>query len=532
MKQNNNPRYKMAHLGYFCVSLLLSVPAHAFADIFSRNMVSACPAPVFIAKGAEDSVSVNSLSIYRRIEPSFFGFNIELMEFQMGFQNESRDLMPELIDWMRPFSGAVYRYPGGTGNYVDWRDTVGPIKERKRKKYATWMPPKVATFGFDEYRKFLKDVEGVGWYLVNIQGTVDSEEPIEGLVKGANAAAKYLSSSDQKGLPTIGFWELGNELDRHPFTWPPDKIADRATKAAQALKSGGVVNPRFVMLFQEYPAQQKRGISAKKFNQELFKGLKPLNVDLGFHLYYDAVPGGLSMPEYLNRACQGISDVAEVNDGKRPTAWITEHARVPEGAFDKPDWKDLWPQTANLQAAIGVADFYIAAASVPEIAGAFVHTLQAMGGPWPMFHKNSSGSLKPSAVYWAVRMLRDSYLSNVLQTKSISSNESDYRGGYDVRSVVLTDDKKEIFSFWAINRDKRLERLNLKIPALKGRNFVATRQNLTAGSLKSSSYDEASYIRPSEVSVDINFDASGEAVITLPGWSISTFKLIPKERTK
>lgn len=514
---------------FFLMAIALSGgAASAFTGAFSRNLVSACPAPVFVERGSEDSVTVGSLSIYRKIERSFFGFNMELMEFQMGFENEKPELMQELLGWMKPFAGAIYRYPGGTGNYVDWRDIVGPVKERKKKKYADWMEPKVASFGFDEYRQFLENVEGVGWYLVNIQGRVGAEEPIEGLLKGVTAAGKHLNAEAQKGLPAINFWELGNELDRPPFTWSSEKIADRAIQAAQALKSGGVNNPRFVMLFQEYPAQKGRGVSAKKFNQGLFKALKPLKIELGFHLYYDAVPGGLSMPEYLNRACQGIADVAEVNEGRRPTAWITEHARVPEGAFDKPNWKDLWPQTANLQAGIGVADFYIAAASVPEISGAFVHALHAMGGPWPLFHKNSSGNLKPSVIYWAVRMLRDSYLPNVLQTKSISSNESDYRGGYDVRSLVLMDDSKTKFSVWAVNRDKRLEKLALKMPALKGRQFVAVRQTLTAGSLKSSSYEESSYIRPTETSVDVSFDANGEATISLPGWSVSTFRLTPK----
>ncbi|MFY9479598.1 MAG: hypothetical protein WAQ08_18310 [Aquabacterium sp.] len=492
----------------------------------SRNLVSACPAPVFVARGSEESVSVSSLSVLRKIEPHFFGFNMELMEFQSGFENEKP--MQELIGWMKPFSGAIYRYPGGTGNYVDWRDIVGPVKDRKKRKYAAWMAPRVATFGFDEYRSFLKSVGGVGWYLVNMQGTIESEEPIDNLTKGATAAAKYVSGGAQKDLPSVNFWELGNELERPPFLWPLEKIADRATKTAQALKSGGAVNARFIMLFQEFPAQQKRGISAKKFNQNLFKALKPINVELGFHVYYDAVPSGLSMPEYLNRVCQGIADVAEVNDGKRVNTWVTEHARVPEGAFDKPDWKELWPQTANLQAAIGVADFYIAAASVPEISGAFIHALHAMGGPWPMFHKNSSGSLKPSVIYWSARMLRDSYLPNVLQTKSTSSNESDYRGGYDVRSIVLMDDAKTNFSVWAVNRDRRLARLTLKIPALKGRQFVATRQSLTAGSLKSSSYEEANYIRPTETSIDVNFDVNGDATVSLPGWSVSAFKLSPK----
>lgn len=505
----------------------MSVSANGLFQAFSRNLVSACPSSVFVARGDEYSVKVNSLATFRRIEPYFFGFNMELMEFQSGFENDKP--MQELVGWMKPFAGSIYRYPGGTGNYVDWRDIVGPVKDRKKKKYATWMPPKVATFGFDEYRRYLKSVDGVGWYLANMQGAIESEEPIDDLAKGVAAAGKYISEPAQKDLPSINFWELGNELERPPFMWSLEKIADRAKKTAHALKSSGISSPRFIMLFQEYAAQQKRGISAKKFNQELFRALRPINIELGFHLYYDAVPGGLSMPEYLNRVCQGISDVAEVNDGKRVTTWVTEHARVPEGAFDKPDWKELWPQTANLQAAIGVADFYIAAASVPEISGAFIHALHAMGGPWPMFHKNSSGNLKPSVIYWSARVLRDSYLPNVLQTQSISSNESDYRGGYDVRSIILADDSRTNFSVWAINRNRALARLTLKIPALKGRKFVATRQNLTAGSLKSSSYEEGQYVRPTETNIDISFDANGDATVSLPGWSVSAFKLSPRQ---
>ncbi len=107
-----------------------------------------------------------------------------------------------------------------------------------------------------------------------------------------------------------------------------------------------------------------------------------------------------------------------VRRGQSHPVWMTEHnARVPENAWTKPDWKALWPETANLQAAISVADMLIATAQMPEVKGGMVHALHASDGPWPMFHRSRDGNhIYPSAVFYALQMLRTSMLPEVLHT--------------------------------------------------------------------------------------------------------------------
>jgi hypothetical protein len=197
---------------------------------------------------------------------------------------------------------------------------------------------------------------------------------------------------------------------------------------------------------------------------------------------------------------------------------------VPEGAFDGPDWKHLWPQTADLQAAISVADLYIAATAMPQIKGAFVHALHATGGPWPIFHKDGNGQLRPSTVYWGMRVLRESMLPEVLTSQIQSRHVGGYKGGYDVRAALMRSPSEGLHSLWAINRSQEPTVLKILHAPFKNRSFRFTHSRLSGANpgLRNHLVNE---VLPDVTKGVLHFNASGEAAVTLPPYSVNGLML-------
>ncbi|MEQ1558609.1 MAG: hypothetical protein ABL933_06655 [Methyloglobulus sp.] len=485
-----------------------------------------CSASVLVKTSKENTIKVESTQPIRQLFPEFFGFNLEWVPFQESLWDKKIGKMhPQLFQWLSAFPGAVYRYPGGTdSNTLQWHDTVGLAAQRPTRQFVTWMEPFTANFGVDEYLKFIKDVNGQAWYVVNIYGGVKGEAEPQQLAEQAGQLSKYLAQKKAEGLPGILRWELGNELDRAEYHWSPEKLAKTAQMAAKEIKRNDN-HAQFVALVEDYPAQADVGISPSQYNRKLVKNLQDQVSEYAIHLYYDGKPGGLSVPLKLNALCDAVADAKFMMPSVKPLIWLTEHARVPPNAFVNPDWKSDWPKTGDLEAAIGVADMMIAAAQIPEVQGAFVHALHGSGGPWPLFHKDNQGNLYPGAVYWALRILRDAMLENVLPTLTSSTNNSDYDGGYDLRTVVMTDADHKKLSLWAVNRSGQALTAHLASVGMKDTKLPGKHVWISDNNIRANNYMDAKHVQPIEHPVDLVFDKAGIATITLPPYSVSTFML-------
>jgi hypothetical protein len=311
------------------------------------------------------------------------------------------------------------------------------------------MPPVRVAFGPKEYLEFVKEVQGRAWFVANLQGTLEHRLPVEQMAKDAAALSRHLEELARSGLPSIAMWELGNELDRSRYRWAPDEIVAAASAVAKSIRTSQPA-AKFSILQQEYPAQADRGFSADTFNRLLRDGVSVLQTDFAMHAYYDGPPHGPPLPYFHRQICKLVDEAQLRRRGK--AVWITEHARIPPGAFERKDWKDLWPGTSDLQSAVSLADMTITLVGIPEVAGAFVHALHGSPGPWPLFHVLRNGTIHPSVTMWSLRLLRESMGSEVLDAKQWSPMDATFGGQPAIRSVFMRDPARQRITAWAVNR--------------------------------------------------------------------------------
>lgn len=484
-----------------------------------------CLSRIYVKKSDTYKISIYSGSTLRTLKPSFFGFNLEWIPFQLSLWDQSRGTVKkDIAGYLRAFPGAVYRYPGGTvANNFDWHEAIGDSNSRPLKKYADWLLPIQVEFGLDEYLSFVKYVNGEAWYVANLHGYLDGEMPSSGMSKSVGEVAAYLSEKHKQGFPAIKRWELGNELDRGEYLWTPKKLGSVAESIKDEIVNHDH-NARFVTFLQDYPAMLKAGFNMADYNGLIIRRANKYSSEYAHHLYYDGPPNSPPVASRLEMVCDEIGK-AESNGIPLKSIWLTEHARAPEGAWLTSDWKKLWPKTSNFTAAIGVADMMIATAQLPEISGSFVHALHGTDGPWPLFYRSKSGGLRPTPVMASLRLLRESMLPNVLFSSTESNNQSDYEGGYDMRAVVMSDEQRVRYSAWAINRASKPVEVVVGINALSNKKLTGQHRWITSETLRVGNVQGEAQTGIVSEDVNLDFDPSGNVSVILPPYSISTYSL-------
>lgn len=468
----------------FLARQLLSSACAAAACIYSNVMAEPCLNNILINQAPSNTVVVDSKKTVRLLKPAFFGFNLEWLEFQLGFwDSHKREVKPAVIRAFREFPGAVYRFPGGTNaNHISWRDATGPLANRALKPYVSWRPPLRAEFGPDEYLNFVREVRGQAWYVANLYGSEAAPRPLQDLADESRDLAQYLATQAKHGAAPVLRWELGNELDRGQHNWSPAKLAQAANQVAAAVLQGDH-SARFVHLQQEYPAQAGKGYSEVKYNEEFRAGLAPLQPEYAFHLYYDGVPDAPSVDFFLKKICKVVE--AAKAEGSPGHIWVTEHGRVPKGFWASTP-RSMWPETANLTAAISLSDMLIATAQIPEVLGAFTHSLVPSSSPWPLLHKQDDGGFEPTATLLAMTVLRRTMKPRVLDASQQSHGRGWQGASYTVRSVALASEDGRAFTLWSINRSTSPQTIRFTLKnaptslALNGALHIAD-SNMSAG---------------------------------------------------
>lgn len=499
---------------------------------FSSVLAQTCQSNIPIKSGNHYSVSlVDGIDAKktRLLQPSFFGFNMEWIEFQDSFlDKKTKKVHPALLEWMRAFPGAVYRYPGGTvANNFNWMEAKGDVNLRKIQIGAEWRGPLAVRFGIDEYLSFVNQVGGQSWIVANLHGRFEGEMPIAPLEKQAGTVARHvLKTNRQNGYSPVLRWEMGNELDRGEYLWPAKKYSDRSVQIINAIKAE-IPDAQFVAIAEDYDAQTKTsGLNAHQYNNYVVSRLADNVHEYANHLYYDGGENGPPVPDRLGQLCTTLDSLqTKLPSSKTADAgiWISEHARWPIGGPSDPDWQSHWPKATNLQAGISVADMMIATVQFPQIKGSFLHTLSGTVGPWPFFHEGSNGSFHPSVIYWALRILREAMLDEVLTTQTVSANSSGYEGGYDVRTAILSSKDRKKYAIWAINRHASAVKMEVKIPLCIGCTLKFKKTELSDQSPEANNSKRSDRVLPKKSAGILTVNKLGHARVSLPAYSITTY---------
>lgn len=495
------------------------------------------PRAVQIQPSQQVQIEVDLNSVARSAVPaSLFGFNVMWMNFQRGYWRDDQVRL-EIIDWLKPFRGAAYRYPGGTvSNWFEWEKAVGPRTSRE-EQYTNFGPTK-AEFGFDEFLDFVKAVQGLPLVTVNLKGTrKDAWDDAEAARSNAewvrytvqregSAATGSGTSFCQEGRKCpVQWWELGNELDWGKDAWTGERYVSRARAVGNAMKK---VDPSIQLIAHTtsspWGAKHMFGGRAAEFDSAVGGGLGDISDGYAYHPYYD----GISVPNtnyYMERAINHLAPGAA--GGARPTIFITEHGRWP----NRPKtgkWQTTWAKTGNLGGAISTADYLLSQMVIPNVRAAMWHSLGARG-PWQLFYLDAdSDSVYPNVVYWGLRVLRQGLLEDALKTGVSSPNTMSYRGGYDVRAVFMRDKTGARYSLMTTNRSGSAQKARLVVPGWAGREIKARQYYITgANDNEANEKDKKDRVTMRDRPMLIRFDAKGGAAISLPAYSVSSVVIEP-----
>lgn len=491
------------------------------AHLAAKATADECSQLAVPAASHSYAVQASSDHVRRTMAPEFFGFNLLRMAFQRSAWDATRrQVLPEVTQWMKAFPGAVYRFPGGhEANFTDWHNTIGAFGARLSEKTVDWLGPLPVEFGLPEYLDFVQAVGGQPWYVLNLFGSYGEELPATKMAQEAANLASRWRELNTHGAPLPLRWELGNELDRDRFRWSPAHYAATARLVMDAVATR-LPEARFVAMSQDWNASSERwGIAAMAYNRYLGTALRDRTDEYAVHLYYDNLPWGLPIPQEINHYCRNHRDLASAPG--TPQIWITEHGRTPAGTPADPIPKNNWPQTADMNAAISVADMVIASTQLPGVKGMFVHGLHASKGPWPLLNKQADGKIVPSPVYWGLRMLREAMLDEALATRVESANQSHYDGGYDLRAVVLANKPRTQYALWMINRAPVDLQISLQVQSLANLRVSAEIVWLNSEHGTDNNYAGAN-VRPQQAARTLQFDTNGRSALAVPRLSVVT----------
>ena len=403
------------------------------------------------------NASVDFGEVVRAKAPAaLFGFNVPWRDFQIGFWREGR-VRPELIELLKPFKGATYRYPGGSpSNTFDWSMSRGPMADRK-PVHADFGRRAKVEFGLAEFSRFLSDVDGQAILTANLTGTADTAGPLSAVADiasqfAAQVAAEFPLPCKAGASCRLLALELGNELDWPPYKMNGQDYGERAAafRSAVAPKLAGVP---WVVAGKTAAWERKDG-SYEDFNRQVLAALAPGIEGLAIHPYYD----GLPVPEMLRYVGKYLEAIHQVTPGGG--VYVTEHARWPARPAQGP-WEPTWYTTTSLGGALSTADFLLGLMPMQGVQAANWHALAA-AGPWQLVRLGPDGNqLLPTALYWGLRVLRGGYLDDVVRLQYTATKQSRYSGGYDQRLVAMRGGARR--SVLGINRAQQPLRLQLSI---------------------------------------------------------------------
>lgn len=424
--------------------LLCALGAQASAQ---TAMPASCPADARV-----QPVQIRSATVLRAaVPPALFGFDLPWYDAQIGYVRHGA-LRPELVEWLKPFKGAMYRYPAGSTSF-EWRRAIGPLAQRSRIG-EQYVPDgaAVAELGPEEFLRLMGQVEGQPLWMLNLLGPKGRLWSTPEMLRDNLDYAQWIQTNTPRLCPRPGpchqaAYELGNELDWPPVNWTPAQYAERALPLLQGLRRAQP-QARLLVLGQTAPWDARSQTRERSsFDTELAAQLAAQSDGVTIHPYYDGHSVKV-MNEFIDRLAQRYRA-----HNPAQQVYVTEHARWPSQPLIG-RWEDNWYQASGAGGGVSSADFLLSLMPKATVGAAMWHAL-GVQGPWQLIKwDRRSDTLYPSPTYWALRVLREGLLDDAVQVQPALVAGTRYSGGYDLRLVAMRGSGARA-SLLGVNRSDR-----------------------------------------------------------------------------
>jgi alpha-L-arabinofuranosidase len=403
------------------------------------------------------------------VQPSFFGFNVEWITFQASALDSSGAVRAPLVEALKVFRGAHYRYPGGTAsNHFDWRRAFGPLGERPLQD-TPWSSGRRMQFGIAEYLDFVRSVGGRPWYVLNVtpaacrsdnasrtdclESVKDSARDLaaefQRMQGGLGAAGKSTEGCEVGGPCPIAVWEIGNETDHGKAAISSERYIELSRAAISGIRA--VQQDSYIVAHTATsPWDAGRRRESAEFNSRVISSLSARNIGFSYHLYYDGISTASAI-SFLDLGDPG----RQLND-----KWVTEHAKWPkEDPYTHRFSVEAGP--TNFGAALSNADFMLKLSRRPNVKGAMAHALDGIG-PWPMFQVKRDGSgIVTTPVFDVLALLRKNMVGEVISTRTIS-------GRVPGEVQAYRDKSTQRISVVVVHRGDREQSMNISLQGTTG----------------------------------------------------------------
>ena len=168
-------------------------------------------------------IQVDALTKRAAVSPYTLGANHRHAYGGFGmYDTEKGEVYPEFLKLTDEANLGVVRYPGGTiANLFTWKDTVGPMEERKPivlgNSYASVFP----YYGVDEHMRYTEAIGAEVIYMVGEaaetpEGAADLVEYLNGIPgENKNGGVDWAQKRADNGHPEpygVTYFEIGNEM--------------------------------------------------------------------------------------------------------------------------------------------------------------------------------------------------------------------------------------------------------------------------------------------------------------------------------
>ena len=174
-----------------------------------------------------------------------------------------------------------------------------------------------------------------------------------------------------------------------------------------------------------------------------------------------------------------------------------------------------------------MADYAIAAAQVPEVRGAFLHSLAGTSGPWAFFMRDSDKIVR-SALAEVHMLLNSVAQAEAFPTRTITTMGGGWGSNYDSRGLLMKDAQSGIWQLIAVNRSAKPLHVNVVIPPLGGSQTMADIHTVSgATSDENNSAVQPFRLTPIETQETVVFNELGEGRVVLNPYSVTLIEFRP-----